>query len=73
MVIGTLYVNSFLVHALIDPGSTLSFVTPLVVSKFDLYPRVLHEGFLVSTAIGDNIKAKRVYRDCQITLLDRVT
>ena len=29
--------------------------------------------FLVSTPIGDNIRAKRVYKECPITFLDRVT
>ena len=34
MVTSTLHVFSFPVYTLLDPGSTLSFVTPLVDSKF---------------------------------------
>ena len=71
MVTATLHVFSFHVYALLDLGSTLYFVTPLVASKFDLLPEILHEPFLVSTPIGDIIRAERVYRDCSI--LDRVT
>ena len=73
MVTGILHVFSFPVYALLDPGSTFSLVIPLVASKFDLLPEILHEPFLVSTPIGDNIRDKRVYRDCPITVLDRVT
>ena len=60
-------------YALLDPGSTLSFVTPLVASKLELLPEILHETFQVSTHIGDNIRADRVYRDFPINVLDRVT
>ena len=41
--------------------------------NFDLLPEILLEPFVVSTPIGDNIRAKRVYRDCPIRVLDRVT
>ena len=54
---GTLHVFSFPVYALLDQGSTLYFVTPLISSKFDLLSQILHETFLVSTLIGDNIRA----------------
>ena len=60
-------------YALLDPGSTLSFVTPLVANKFDLIPEILHEPFVVSTPIEDIIRAERVYKYCSITALDRVT
>ena len=73
MVIGTLHVFSFPVYALLGPGSTLSFVTPLVACKFDLLPEIMHEPFIVSTPIGDDIRAERVYNDCRIIVLDRVT
>ena len=60
-------------YALLVPGSTLYFVTLLVASKFDFLPKILHEPFLVSTPIGDNIRVERVYRDCPLTFLDRFT
>ena len=73
MVTGTLHVFSFPVYALLDPGSTLSFAIPLVASKFCLLLEILHEPFLVSTPIGDDIRAERVYKDYPINVLDRVT
>ena len=60
---GTLHVFSYPVYALLDPGSTLSFVTPLVANKLDLLPEILHEPFPVSNLIGDSIRVERVYRD----------
>ena len=45
LVTGTLHIFSFPVYALLDQGSTLSFVTPLEESKFDLIPKILHEFF----------------------------
>ena len=73
MVTVTFHFFYFPVYTLSDPGSTSSLVTTLVSSKFYLLPEILHEPFLVSNPIGDNIRAERVYRDCPITVLDRVT
>ena len=55
VITGMLHVFSFPLYALLDLGSTLSFVTPLEAIKFHLLPEILHEHFLVSTPIGDNI------------------
>ena len=73
MVTDTLHVFSFPIYALLDPVSTMSFVTPSVASKFDLLPEILHEPFHVSTPIGDSVREERVYRDCPIIVLDLVT
>ena len=54
---------SFPVYALLDPGSTLYFVTPLVASKLDLLPEILHKPFLVTKPIGDAVKAEEVCRE----------
>ena len=43
------------VYALLDPGSTLPMVTPLLANQFDLLPKILHESFLVSTPITDSV------------------
>nr|XP_010320280.1 uncharacterized protein LOC104647167 [Solanum lycopersicum] len=57
MVSGNLLVFTFTVYVLLDLGSTLSCVNPLVASKFDFLPEMLHESFLVTTPIGDNIRS----------------
>ena len=54
-----LKVFSLDVYALLDPGATLSFVTPLVAKKFETLPDILHEPFIVSIPVGESIVAKR--------------
>ena len=41
--------------------------------KFYFLLEILHELFLVSTPIGDNIRDERVHRDCPKTVLNKVT
>ena len=60
-------------YGLLDPGDTLSFVTPIEAKKFDVLPDFLHEPFLVSTLVGESIVAKRVYSNCPISLPNRVS
>ena len=73
MVIGILKIFTLDVYALLDPGATLSFVTPLVAKKFDVLADILHEPFLVSTPVGESVVPKRVYRNCPISLPNRVS
>ena len=60
---GNLFVFSFPVYALLDPGSTLYMVNPFVANQFDLLLEILHEPFLVSTPLGDSVKAEGVCRE----------
>ena len=53
----------FPVYALLDPGSTLCMVTPLVDNQFELLPKMLHEPFLFRTPVGDSVKAEGVCRN----------
>ncbi|KAH0700890.1 hypothetical protein KY284_015105 [Solanum tuberosum] len=70
---GTLSIFSHNVYVLIDPGSTLSYVTPLIAEKFKRTPELLVKPFEVSTSIGESIIAGRVYRNCIVTVCDRDT
>uniref|UniRef100_M1DMG3 Gag-pol polyprotein n=1 Tax=Solanum tuberosum TaxID=4113 RepID=M1DMG3_SOLTU len=69
----TLSMFSHIVYGLIDPGSTLSYVTPLIAEKFKRTPKLLVKPFEVSTPIGESIIARRVYRNCIVTVCDRYT
>jgi len=60
-------VFTFDVYAFLDPGESLSFVTPYVASNFDVLPEKLCEPFWVSTPVGESILAERGYRDCVIS------
>ncbi|XP_070045198.1 uncharacterized protein [Nicotiana tomentosiformis] len=68
-----LTVQSHDVYALIDPCSTLSYVTPYVAMEFGIEQEQLHEPFSISTPVGESIVVVRVYRDCVVTACDRDT
>ncbi|XP_075076929.1 uncharacterized protein LOC142163527 [Nicotiana tabacum] len=55
VVTGILSVFSIDMYALIDPGSTLSYISPLVASKWDREPELLQKSFEVSTPMGEPI------------------
>ena len=58
---------------MLDPSSTLSFVTPLASVEFDVLPDVLVEPFSVFTLVDESVVSKRFYRSCPILLSNRVT
>ncbi|XP_069155812.1 uncharacterized protein [Solanum lycopersicum] len=68
VVTGMLQVFSTSVYALLDPGSTLSFVTPLLALTFEILPEVLHDPIVVSTPLGENVRTERVYKNCPIVV-----
>ncbi|KAH0637947.1 hypothetical protein KY290_036496 [Solanum tuberosum] len=73
VVTGTLRVFDLDVYALLDPGATLSFVTPYIAVQFSVSPETLSEPFSVSTPVGDLVIARRVYRNCPVTVSQKVT
>ncbi|XP_070002911.1 uncharacterized protein [Nicotiana sylvestris] len=73
VVTGILTVQSHDVYALIDPGSTLSYVTPFVAMEFGIEPEQLDEQFSVSTPVGEEILATRAYRSCVVKVRGRDT
>ncbi|XP_070034703.1 uncharacterized protein [Nicotiana tomentosiformis] len=72
IVIGMLIICSHDACALIDPGSTLSCITPFVARKFGIVPEILSDPlsdpFVVSTPVGESIIARRVYRGCTMSV-----
>lgn len=56
------------VYAILDLGSTISFVKPYVEITFYILPKVLLESFSVSTPLGDFFVAKWVYRRFYVSL-----
>ncbi|XP_070050429.1 uncharacterized protein [Nicotiana tomentosiformis] len=72
VVTGILSVSSYDVYALVDLGSTLSYVTLLVASKFGIEPELI-KPFEVSTPVGDPVIARRVYKDCTVVVHSRST
>ena len=58
------------VYALLDPGASLSFVTPYIVVDFKISPEILAEPFSVFTPVGKTIIARRVYRNSDYGILE---
>ena len=56
------------VYALLDPGASLSFITPYIAEDFGISPEILAEPFSVSTPVGKTIIARRVYRNYPIMI-----
>ena len=56
------------VYDLLEPGSTLSFVSPLIACKFDIFPDIFNEPFAVTSPVGKSIVARKVYRNFPIML-----
>ncbi|XP_070056977.1 uncharacterized protein [Nicotiana tomentosiformis] len=73
VVTGILSVQTHDVYALIDPGSTLSYVTPFVAMEFGIEPKQLPKPFSVSTPIGESIISAWVYRGYVVTVHGRDT
>ncbi|XP_070019338.1 uncharacterized protein [Nicotiana sylvestris] len=73
VVTGILFVFFIDMYALIDPGSTLLYISPFVASKWNREPELLHKSFEVSTPIGESVVVRRVYRSCDVKIHDRHT
>ena len=58
-------------HALIDPGSTHSYVCiEHVLDKITLMKRLLYD-MHVTSSLGQNVNVNRVYKNCPIVIYDR--
>ena len=66
-----LQVFSTFVYALLDSGSTFSFVTPMLALTFEILPEVLHDPIVVSMPLGESVRTDRVYKDFPIVVCDR--
>ena len=56
VVTGMLQVFSISFYALLYPGSTLSFVNPFLALTFMIFPEVLYDPIVVSSALGENVR-----------------
>ncbi|XP_075099075.1 uncharacterized protein LOC142175963 [Nicotiana tabacum] len=73
VITGIILVFSHNAYAIMDPGSTFSYVTPYFVINLGLEPEQLSETFLVSTPVGESVKVTRVYRGCIVSVQGRNT
>ncbi|MDV3185344.1 MAG: hypothetical protein Q8842_03310, partial [Candidatus Phytoplasma australasiaticum] len=73
VITGILRIFSRDVYVSLDPGSALSYVTSYVADGFGFDPKVIVEPFSNSTPLGDSVVAKRVYRNCVMSIHSRET
>ncbi|XP_070053500.1 uncharacterized protein [Nicotiana tomentosiformis] len=68
-----LTIHSHAIYALMDPGSTFSYITPFIAGKLDMRSELLPQPVEVSMLVGDSIVANHVYQDCTVLINDRPT
>ena len=68
MVLDSFHIFETIVHALIDPGSTHSYVCPSIPSLGSLLKNETEDDILVENPLRHNIIVNRVYRDCPIRI-----
>ena len=68
VIIGNFHIFVTIIHALIDPGSTHSYVYTSISSLVSLPKSETGYDILVTNPLGHNVIMKRVYRDCPIRI-----
>ena len=68
MIVGNLHIFETIVHALIDPGSTHSYVCTSILSLGSLPKNETDNDILVTNPLRHNVIVNRVYRDCPIKI-----
>ena len=72
VVIGMLQVFSTFVYALLDPRSTLSFVSSLLALTFEIFPEILYDPIVVSMPLRENVRTYRVCKDFPIVVCGKI-
>ncbi|XP_059315770.1 uncharacterized protein LOC132066481 [Lycium ferocissimum] len=73
VVTSTITIFSYDVFALMDLGSTLSYVTPFIAKKLGVKPELLSKLFEVSNPVGEVILARYVYRGWPVRVYHKLT
>ena len=68
VIVGNFYIFKTIVHALIDPGSTHSYIYTTIPSLGSLSKSKIKYDILVTNPLGHSVIVNRVYRDCPIRI-----
>ena len=68
VIVGNFYIFETVVHALIDPGSTHSYICTSISSLGSLPKSETKYDILVTNPRGHSVIVNRVYRDCPIRI-----
>ena len=68
VIVGNFYIFEAIVHALIDPGSTHSYICNAIPSLGSLPKSETEYDILVTNPLEHSVIVNRVYRDCPIRI-----
>ena len=68
VIVGNFYIFEAIVHALIDPGSTHSYICTAIPSLGSLPKSETEYDILVTNPLGHSVIVNSVYRDCPIRI-----
>ncbi|XP_021623882.2 uncharacterized protein LOC110623266 [Manihot esculenta] len=68
VIVGTFSICDKPVHALIDPGSTHSYICLPIVNEGKLQADSLNQDIIVNNPLGHSVIVSKVYRDCPISI-----
>ena len=68
VIVGNFHIFETIVHALIDPGSTHSYICTSISSLGILLKNETKYDILVTNPLGHSVIVNRVYRDCPIRI-----
>ena len=68
LIVGNFYIFETVVHALIDPGSTHSYICTAIPNLGSLSKNKTEYDILVTNPLGHSVIVNRVYRDCSIRI-----
>ena len=68
VIVGNFYIFETIIHALIDPGSTHSYICTTILSLGSLSKSKTEYDILVTNPVGHSVIVNRVYRYCPIRI-----
>ena len=68
VIVGNFHIFETIVHALIDPGSTHSYVCTSIMRLRSLPKSETEYDILVTNSLGHSVIMNRIYRDCPIKI-----
>ena len=70
VIVGNFYIFETIVNALIDPGSTHSYICTTIPSLGSVPKGKIEYDILVTNPLRHSVIVNRVYRDCPIRILE---
>ena len=66
-------INNQPISILIEPGASLSYISPRIVYLCNLVPQNFHKAWIVQLATSTKQKVSRLIRNCKVMMNDFLT